>query len=290
MEGSPVGRRRWHPARPGRFHRPWRPAAQHGAPPGREPWPGTTRAGIGPAGLAGRPPVGSARPVAALVAGHGAGAHHPPAARHPDGVRHAVAAALQQPSLCRGQRFHHRPVLHLATAARGSGRRHRVIYQGAALECSHVGAQHRLPGVECAGTAACARRSGGFVASQRNGNQPDAGHARPIQHRAVACCGHGVGALPRGLLLLAGWHAPRCLDLPSARRRSAPAARRQPPCATAVMVQPRVHAHASEQPGAAHHHRPAHGAGALLFLPLRHRPGPLPGERDRPSGSAMAAP
>lgn len=45
----------------------------------------------------------------------------------------------------------------------------------------------------------------------------------PIQHRAVACCGHGAGALPRGVLLLAGWHAPRCMDIPSARRRSAPA-------------------------------------------------------------------
>ena len=267
-------------------HRPWRPAAQHGAPPGRDPWPGTARAGIGP-GLAGRPPAGQPDlwrrwwlAMALALITH-------PLLDTPDGGVNPVAAALQQPSLAVGSVFIIDPfytlplLLGVLVAVIGSSTRGCAGMQPCWRSAPPTW-------VECAGTAACARRSGGLRCVTTEW-QPARCWSRPPP--STVCCGvvnWGPSTTTKRITLC--WMArTRCLDIPPARRRSAPAARRQPHMCNGCHGSATGSAHTGEQPGAAHHHRPAHGAGAPI-LPLRHRPGPLCGERDRPSGSAMAVP
>ena len=184
VEGRAVGRRGRHAARPGRVHRPRRPDQQHDAAPRRDP-----RAVLADAGLAaarrGRSRACTANGrLAALDAGAVAGARDAPAARRDDGLRHAAGAALQRPSLRRGQHLHHRPAVHAAAArgrvwalAAGSRRGHRA---NAVAWCSA-----RLLRLERRGTAARGpRRARSLHAGHRR--RAPARHADGLQHRALA--------------------------------------------------------------------------------------------------------
>ena len=225
---------------------------------------------------------------AALVDGHGAGAHHPPAARHPDVVRqHAVAAAVQQyhPFAVGGVSSSTRS--HPCRCCSGFWSPSSGHPPGDALECSHVGAQHRLPGVECAAGSSMCAAFWRLRCVTTDGSQPDAGHARPFQHR----CWRAVAMGPEhyhGPITLAGWHAPVAWTSHPRGARSAPAAADNPMCNGFHGSAGFMRMQTNSQGGSPS--PTCMGLGPVIRFHFDIGPAHFPAARDGPGGSAMAAP